>query len=221
MTWYNPLTWGMDKPGIYSPSKGAYQMKAGPETWAAKAGDKVAGLAPGSDLRQKQAGGLSLLAQHATGERSAARQGADYSLGQATRKIAAQAAGAQRAGYSPAIQRASMYAQAAAARDAAGAGAAAAARERLGAQQAYLGAVQAGRGQDIQSTLGLQGLSAKYTQMGLTDKAARQQALIDYEKAMLARSKMEQDAYQQELGAANKLWGGMLETGGALAGKLL
>ena len=114
-----------------------------------------------------------------------------------------------------------MYAQAAAARDAAGAGAAAAARERLGAQQAYLGAVQAGRGQDIQSTLGLQGLSAKYTQMGLTDKAARQQALIDYEKAMLARSKMEQDAYQQELGAANKLWGGMLETGGALAGKLL
>ena len=222
MAWYNPLTYGMDdRPDIYSPDKKSYDMKLGAPAWAQKQAEKTASLTPGADLRKRQTGALDLMTPFATGDTSAAKRAADYSFGKAKDAITSQTAGAMRGGYSPALARAAQFATAKAARDTAAVAAPAAAREQLGAQQALLSAIQGGRGQDIQSTLGLERLAQGYRQQGLSDKAARQQALMQYEKAMLARSQMEQAAYQSELDTANKLWGGMLETGGALAGKLL
>ena len=100
MAWYNPLTWGMDDPpDVYSPKKSSYDMKLGAPKWAEKEAGKVAGLTPGADLRKRQGKALDLMTPYATGDKSAAREAADYSFGKARDAIQAQTAGAMRGGH--------------------------------------------------------------------------------------------------------------------------
>lgn len=132
----------------------------------------------------------------ATGARSMAREESKAALDRARRQVASQAASGAR--WNPAVQRAAMYAQSGMGQDIAADVASAATAEQQAAMRGYLGAVGQMRGQDLaaqqaeagwwgnqaQFNLGVAGLKQKYLQMGLDDKMASQQALIEYHKLM-------------------------------------
>jgi hypothetical protein len=151
--------------------------------------------------RGTQERGLGLLGAYARGDKSASRLAAKAALEDTQKAIAARAASAP-GGYNPALQRESVFAQSKAGQDIAGQVSAKAAQEQLAAQRAYLQASAAMRGQDIaqqaqegnwftqQGQFGLNAaaLKQKYLAMGLTDKLATQQALMDLEKLKASQS---------------------------------
>jgi hypothetical protein len=149
--------------------------------------------------RGQQEEGLGLLKQYATGDKSAARQQAKVQTEATQAAIASRAAGG---GYNPALQAASIAAQAGAGQQIAGPAAYAAAQEQLGAQQAYLQATGQMRGQDLQSQLAEQQwyvqqnqaklaygqLKAQYLSLGLQEKEADMRAKQALEAMKFAAS---------------------------------
>ena len=180
--------------------------------------------------------GLGYLGQYARGEKSASREAMREALSRAEARYGAQG----RAARSPAEARAFAYQQAGAQQQAASAGAQAAMKEQLGAQQAYLSAAGAQRqadismlGQETQSRLAeiqgdvaLQNIKAKFLQLGLTDREADRRARIEleklrfmaYEGAAGRQQQRELTEYEKEQDFWRGLMGGMIGAGGEAMG---
>ncbi len=197
----NPANFNAPSGGAYfNPSSG----KAG-GYWANQAG---AGDAGNEDrkyvdwnrreqrsARGQQEAGLSQLGQYASGAKSAARKAAALQQEQTMAAIQSRMASTP-GGWNPALQATGYNAISGAGQNLAGTAAAAASKEQLQAQKAYLQATGQMRGQDITAQSGeqqwymqqqaaqnaYQNMKAKYLALGLQEKDADRRAKMEYEK---------------------------------------
>lgn len=120
--------------------------------------------------------GMRMLQDYATGEKSAARLAAADAIDRSNAMLASRAASVP-GGYDPAVARASLMQQSAAGQNVAGRTAVAAAQEQLGAQQAYIKAAQAMRGQDLGLMGQERGMWGQLSARQLAEQQAKQQAM--------------------------------------------
>jgi len=170
--------------------------------WGTQAGAQTQ---PGTHVRDQrmltrsgrgmQEGGLGMIRQYATGNKSAARLAAKAQTEATQDAIASRAASAP-GGYNPAVQRAAIMAQSGAGQQIAGKVASAAAAEQLAAQKAYLQATGQMRQQDISQQLAeqqwfsqqaaanvaYQNMKARFLALGLQEKDAENANRKGYSK---------------------------------------
>lgn len=179
--------------------------------WAKSESERVLGSTPGKEFQDKSESMMDYLRAVGEGRKSYATEAADA----ASQRAEAEAQGRLKGGpWTTAGARAAGYAGGEAGMEIGAAGAIAAQKEKLAAQQSYMQAQAAQRTQDVNTELQLEALSRQYKEAGMTDEQARAEALRQFAKDQLTRYGMSQkiaqireESEQKQMGAFANLAG--------------